>query len=61
MKSIVRRWISVGSLMAAFIVPITVFAQSAQTFDLPAQSLSDSLREFGNQVNRPGFAGGSLV
>lgn len=51
MTASIKRWIKVGVLLAAFIIPITVFAQSTYSLNLPAQALADSLRELGSQAH----------
>lgn len=51
MKASIKRWVKAGVLLAFFIAPITVFAQSTYSFNLPAQALADSLRELGSQAH----------
>lgn len=51
MKASIKRWISAGLLLVVVAAPVTVYAQATDSFDLPAQTLADSLRELGSQAH----------
>ena len=47
---VLTKQIRAGLLAAALAAPVAVYAQVTYPFDLPAQALADSLREFGSQA-----------